>query len=29
VMRARNIDGASMMTAPTGGRLASSKVSRK
>jgi hypothetical protein len=29
VMRARNIDGASMMMAPTGGRLASPKVSKK
>jgi hypothetical protein len=28
-MRAWNIDGASMMTAPTGGRLASPKVSKK
>ena len=27
--RASNIDGASMMTAPTGGRLASPKVSKK
>jgi hypothetical protein len=29
VMRAWNIDGASIMTAPTGGRLASPKVSKK